>query len=402
MLTLLVGAIAPGTATAQGQFIRNEGGTPRIDFDDPATGERLDQNNDLPEFFNAAHCECGKQLQITFRINQLTDDTRYIVVSGEGQCLDDQNDLLEKCDVLIQGEVQDERTDIELTTTAFTFLGQDCSSRKTTRSLYVFLGSTGNWTEDAKLDITVDTQPPPSPLVSDTQVEGGESIVKVHFDAPDNTSDVQFYQVLCERADGSPALSSPPNPIYQIASEACASDLTQATDAGATDGFADAPGLDAGISSTTDSGIDGGLPDTMAADVALDGVHLDLQNDSLAADADQGAPSSGASSLAAAFVCAQEVQFADTVTIDSLAPGNAYRFYVVSVDRSRNPSTPLFLGEATTSLEEDLWERYERSGGSAEPGFCGLSETPIGVIPACLSFILFLGWRRTVRRRNSR
>lgn len=79
-----------------------------------------------------------------------------------------------------------------------------------------------------------------------------------------------------------------------------------------------------------------------------------------------------------AFVCAESQQGSASVTVLGLENGTEYTFYVVSVDDAGNPSAIETVGKATPSPEEDLWERYKRSGGIADPGHCFVATAAYG------------------------
>src|SRR5262249_39665714 len=72
----------------------------------------------------------------------------------------------------------------------------------------------------------------------------------------------------------------------------------------------------------------------------------------------------------AADVCADAQEGTASVTVQDLTNGEAYSFWVVSIDEAKNASEPVLVGEATPAPEEDFWERYQRSGGSADGGGC--------------------------------
>lgn len=78
----------------------------------------------------------------------------------------------------------------------------------------------------------------------------------------------------------------------------------------------------------------------------------------------------GDETLVAAHVCAEAQTGAASVTVTGLTNGIEYTFAVVAIDASGNASAPRTVGRATPATEEDLWERYQRSGGLASGTGC--------------------------------
>ncbi len=89
-----------------------------------------------------------------------------------------------------------------------------------------------------------------------------------------------------------------------------------------------------------------------------------------------GAP--GSSGARAAFVCREAGRGSASVTVQGLDNGTEYTFSVVAVDEAGNPSEVESVGSATPALEEDLWERYRRSGGLADEGHCFVATAAYG------------------------
>lgn len=96
--------------------------------------------------------------------------------------------------------------------------------------------------------------------------------------------------------------------------------------------------------------------------------------------------------LVSANVCAAADEGTASVTVADLEDGERYVFSVVAIDAAGNPSTRVVVGEATPSPEEDLWERYQRSGGAAT----GCSTTGA---PGVEALLLFGGLALVLRRR---
>jgi hypothetical protein len=72
------------------------------------------------------------------------------------------------------------------------------------------------------------------------------------------------------------------------------------------------------------------------------------------------------------------MQTESPITVNGLEDGVEYNFYVVSIDKARNPSTLTSVGSAKPQKAEDLWERYKRSGGKSDGGYCFIATAAFG------------------------
>lgn len=86
----------------------------------------------------------------------------------------------------------------------------------------------------------------------------------------------------------------------------------------------------------------------------------------------------GGDGPAARFVCAEVANDSSSVTITGLENGTSYVFEVVAIDAADNPSEAVVVGEAIPAPEEDLWERYQRSGGTADGEACFVATAAYG------------------------
>jgi hypothetical protein len=93
--------------------------------------------------------------------------------------------------------------------------------------------------------------------------------------------------------------------------------------------------------------------------------------------ADGPATVSEDSRLCEKFVC-YGLTAPGSITVTGLRNGETYNFYIVTIDKSLNPSIPVSAGEGTPQLVEDLWERYKRKGGKAEGGHCFVATAAYG------------------------
>jgi len=71
--------------------------------------------------------------------------------------------------------------------------------------------------------------------------------------------------------------------------------------------------------------------------------------------------------MSSPYVCS-DIFKVTSKQVRGLKNGTNYNFYVVSIDTYNNPSSLVYLGQATPTKEEDLWERYKRSGGQSNGG----------------------------------
>jgi len=365
----------------------------------------LDEQKERDEFFNVGNCECEvpMALEVKLQGEYQTADYEFQIVAGQA-CLDTTNNTIRDknagCRVLF-GPVRFSAWKQATWTisqykgsplTAKILMADLCSGQDQKSfaiAMYTEPAKDQKWQEDAtKLTYTVDTQGPAQ--AKNPSLKAGEGQVTISFDAPYSTSsstdggttsgetDIK-YQVLCEKLDGTLAFTSPP---AEAGYDVCTSPGTTTTpDGGAIDGSSGAswsspwPKPRAGDGSTEAGPLDFG-PDTGAVDAgnpetapATDGNVADAGPPDSAPAADSGT-SSGAKSLDTAYVCSGTQNTASKIVVDGLANGESYRFYLVTIDKARNPSTPLPVGEGAPELAEDLWERYKRLGGKAESGYC--------------------------------
>ena len=194
--------------------------------------------------------------------------------------------------------------------------------------------------------------------------------------------DVEYFQVLCARADGS---ESDDDDFPRDLSRRY---LTAATACGVED-----PTIcpqPASVSRVIPGGVDAGA--------LLDG----------GPDPDAGAPIECAEmpgeleALGEMHLCGEATGTESSVRISGLENGVAYRIVLVVIDPSRNPLA-LDLGEHTPSQVKDFWEHYNDRGGTAEGG-CDLVGGSSGVAAALvlvLAVVLFAPGRRRRKRRGA-
>jgi hypothetical protein len=371
---------------------------------------------DLQHFFNKARCDCKVQANVRVLVTDWLNAKGYIqVVAGPsgGFCVDANGAIKpasDGCIVLRSSQLISSLPgtfDI-VPAPAANFMGGSCSSQDNrTYSLYVYTDETGSgkWTSASSTDYTVDNQPSDKPIAK--SVTPGDGLVKVTFDPPASAAssstttasdagtssgvdrNIRGYQVLCEKVDETPAFASAPYaPQYDTAANLCSgtSPIPDARPADARPPDTRSPDTRPPDTRPPDTR----PPDTRPADSTVDGQPRDSgvadKQISLPADVglldktrstDAGA-SGGATSLGSAYVCSDRTQSAGSVTISGLTNGTTYRFYAVTIDSAWNPSTPTLIGEGKPELAEDLWQRYKRSGGQSDGGYCFIATAAFG------------------------
>jgi len=368
------------------------------------TGQLLDTETERSEFFNKANCECNIPLQVEVKFDQLYPSATYDyqIVAGES-CLDTANGnvIRETCAVLVP-RVGVRMLGIPSTTfktTARALMLDNCDGKPQTGytlAMYTNAQNSVEWQQDTNaVDYTIDSESPDPP--KNPSLKAGESQVTISFDshtttatsdAGTSTVDKNFkgYQVLCETTGGAPALGSPKKAEYRAAVNVCGGSTTPVADAGSGDGSSGAS-LPGPIPRAAEAGPEGGMSDAGVADlsspdaqVTVDaGATVDVGPTDSAATQDSGGSSgSGAASLDDAYVCSGLVNAAGSITVSGLKNGESYRFYLITIDEARNPSTPIEVGTAQPQLAEDLWERYKRLGGEADGGYCYIATAVHG------------------------
>jgi hypothetical protein len=397
-------------AVAQAQFGLRVVRLKRLDTNEELTGETLN------EFFNTANCECGSEIKIEVELSgkDPTSTENLQVVAGKN-CINSSNPkLIEEQCVSLFGPtlIGDIEQDFDITTNARAMMQDSCAAVDRQSYALSFLvedNSSGEWrelnissTNANKIEYNVDTVAPDPP--KEPQVAAGEGQVTISFkshtdevvtltdggtadgSSSTTTSDTNFlgYQVLCETASGASALDSPKKAEFEATANMCG---TSCESGGLL--------INGGGGSQLD---DGGVPDALLSDSSIPDTTVDMMDispdaavpdataDSAAADAaavedasaDGPTAVSEDSRLCEKFVCSGLTTSPGSITVTGLRNGETYNFYIVTIDKSRNPSTPVSAGEGTPQLVEDLWERYKRKGGKAEGGHCFVATAAYG------------------------
>lgn len=334
------------------------------------------------EILNQARCQCGIETPDTSQTPgpesfyiRLTLDAYDTTLSENAalavgsNCDSDEREDRNCEEILTIGDVADDlraRPQFAIQIDRYLF-PNETSCRETTgkRGIYLLFDSNDDdlYEKSSKVSYDFDTEPPPLP--GNLEVSPGEGSVQIRWTAPQSRQDdVEYYQVLCARADGSPAFATPPDdPVFETAYALCDSSTTVPVQ--------DPPA----------SGVDGGTP---VVDAGLPDASPDLAD---ASGFDQGfqggavawavAPADLPAELAAldpAYVCATETAGALSTRVGELENGESYHLVLLAVDHARNV-TAVALGEVTPEPVTDFWEEYQGSGGNAEGGVCLVTST---------------------------
>lgn len=340
--------------------------------------------DDLTRFFNLAHCVCpedtampDKDTRFAVRLvlkspPPLLPDQAVEIWVGNDCDIDDITIREQKC-VLVTtvSDIEVLRSPQTYPILASTLMypnGFLCELSTVSRDVWLLIDGDGDGTyEDTfSTEILVDTEPPPTP--QNIKVDPGEAALNLSWEPPtESLEDVQYYQVLCAKADGSPAFAMPTHdPRYQTASMLCG--LDDGTTLFAADRGGQ-PSASPSAGTTAHGFLDGGFGFLDAApDASLD------------PDADPAAPDAGVSSgtgidaLDASFICGEGSGSATGIRIAGLDNGEAYRVVLLTIDMAGNV-TPSDVGTATPKSVTDFWEDYHDRGGGAEGGICLLNVT---------------------------
>jgi hypothetical protein len=199
-----------------------------------------------------------------------------------------------------------------------------------TNDLYVFVGNTSN-EPSATFELPYDTRSPDAPR--NVTASGGEQAVELAWDAPEDETGIESYDILCA-TDGMPAASASPSQASFVSTEAlCDQTLTigDATDVGMAESCA----------SLTGGFVAGERPSDC-------------------------------------FVCSSVSASADNVRLEGLENGAVYSFAVVAVDESGNVSVVSDVVDATPQETTDFAERYAEAGGQERGGFCFIATAVYG------------------------
>jgi hypothetical protein len=374
-LVLAIVAFAPAAAHAD-EGMLNSGNLVFQDLLihlDGAEETTVPVDEDRREYFNLAHCVCGKagaglETEFEYRMTitgATTPTNRPADIWYGAECENDETRDM-NC-------VEDESASIaDLSTlqgmlVRKTFrvgdviapLSPSCPDSENNGHIWVLADIAGGGTYDYALsqEVAFDTQPAPAPI--NATAEGGESAVQVNWDAVvDRADDVAYYQALCARVDtGAPALVEPSHePRYQTAANLCDVNqhevlLTAVNNPIDEARFAPGPTPDA-------ADVDAAIPDAAPTPDAVPSNLPEALQD-----------------LDPAYICGETTAPASSLRIQGLENDVEYRVVVVAIDLSGNASGVYFQNPLTPRPVTDFWEDLHDRGSEVEGGFCLVNAT---------------------------
>jgi hypothetical protein len=360
-----------GSTISFDKLYLHEDGNPN--FAEPKT-----QPDSLWNYFNLAHCQCGKEsgktiptfVEATYGYLMTLQNAPALPSNKPlqlwvGSACDDNTNRLKTCCQLGSQTVTTIASIQATNGTTKTIpiydamnpanpeMAIDCSARMTrpdcsqsagattTATVWAIADGDGDGTPDFfdPKQNNIDLLPPPLP--TNFRAAGGEGAIEISWTPPIDTSDTYAYQALCARADtNGPAIATgrPPR-RYQTGSTLCG--LSQSIDLGmgtAVPGAATAP--DAGALLTAAD-----LPPALA-------------------------------DLDPTFLCGEEFSAtATSLRISGLSNGVAYKVVLLAIDKFQNASGTFFTSTLTPVPSTDFWEDLHNRGSNAQGGLCLLAET---------------------------
>lgn len=328
----------------------------------PDEDNQFRQSNDIEriDYFNFAHCQCGLEMKAPgiFQVELSLLDPDYAFVSDDAvvqvgtNCADPDPDQ-RHCEAVttLPDVFNDLRNapNYNVNAHAFMFPNTDaCEQQDGTSNVYVLFDEENDNKFDDDIPAKYDFDAEPPPLPSKISASGGENAINVRWDPLESQqSEVQGFQVLCGKVDGSVAFESPKDePEYDTPFLLCGStapvDLFPGPDT--------TPGADAGPDEP-DAGVSPDAGVMAAADLPEWMANLDER-----------------------YICGTGSSTETTIRINGLENGVAYRVALLSVDDARNV-VARDLGEVTPQAVTDFWEDYHDQGGSADGGVCLVTST---------------------------
>jgi len=362
-VTVLVMVLAAGgVANAQGttlpdgstisfdRLYLHENGNP--DFAEPKTVP-----DSLWNYFNLAHCQCGKAMpsfvEATFgyllTLQDATMPSTQPLEIWVGSACDNETNRLMTCRQLT-GETVTSIASIQQsngTTRTIPIYdamnpemgATDCAQRAQSAIVWAIADGDKDGTRDFFVSKSVNTDSLPPPPPTEFRASGGDGAIKISWTPPVDTSDTYAYQALCARADDPGKTTGQPPRRYQTGSTLC------------------------GLSQSVDLGMGTDVPAPVDAP-------------------DAGAPVTPANLLPALgnldpkYLCGEELSAtATSLRISGLENGVAYTVVLLAVDKFQNASGTFFTTTLTPVPATDFWEDLHDRGSKVEGGVCLLAET---------------------------
>lgn len=358
----------------------------RVELPDGDGGFVQSNEEDIREHFNRANCLCEDvEFGVEFRLVDAPAalDTEPVDVWFGTTCdtadvtIRDANCTLEHT----FSDVEELRTPDTVGFSVAALAGT-CEPNNRERNVYALIDENDDGIDTTQgdyvggpLGILIDTEPPPEPR--NIRVSGAEQAIQVNWQLPTGRADdIEYFQVLCARADGTESDDDAfprENPRYITARDCGIEDNSVCPTPVSID--PDNVGPDAG-SAVAFGGGDAG---PLGPDAGTEPMCSDLPGD--------------LEILGTDHVCGEVSGTSTSVRIDGLENDVSYRIVLVAVDPSRNPLA-LDLGEHTPRPVTDFWEDYNEQGGRAQGG-CSAGGTG-GALLALLAGLglVVMVWRR--------
>ena len=365
----MVLAVPVASATELGATVKLTLRLPSVD--ETGTPGQILTETDLGRFFNSARCECARQrpAESTYRIEYTWDGAAattsqpLIPWSGVG-CNGMPTTRDEQCTRHSSFEAAEIVTLKKVDYPIFALVAapgaMECptDARVVNHWLVTQNGDTWDANSQFKLDkdITADMKAPPLPAKLTLEpLEGG---IVLSWDALPDATDVQYFQALCSKEDGSKAHDAATDTAkFQRPSDLC----------GAPNNYVVPNGV------VTNPGT--GTP----ADVPAALMDLDP-----------------------AFICGEASGSARSITLKGLENGTPYRVVLASIDKSRNLSAVAIDRAISPQQVTDFWEELTAEDGQLEGGFCVSQVGRRGDVGGALAIAAAALIAARRRRRRSR
>lgn len=174
---------------------------------------------DRSRWLNASRCACDATL--TVELNFAAGGGEVVLAAGKG-CAGSESGISTSCTVLWRrsGDTVDSVEEVAVSASE---IAGSCGAAEKELDLEVLFDETGEdrWILLGEITLGVDTKPPAAPEAID--LLPGEGLVEVVYrdDATGRAAEERKYQVLCARADGTPAITEPPDAAFDAPADRC-------------------------------------------------------------------------------------------------------------------------------------------------------------------------------------
>ncbi|HEY4245132.1 MAG TPA: MXAN_2562 family outer membrane beta-barrel protein [Kofleriaceae bacterium] len=372
-------------------------------------------NEDRYKYFNLPHCQCareglGKETKYEYLVtlsgrtgynyplnifsgancastppSVSTTDCRTI---GSMGALDNLYPTGSELQLNVYDAVNYERADagqpcLEREGDGDTWLAANSTGATDTFDIFLDL-KPGTDTADTTATSGIDTEAPEYP--QGFTAEYSENSVKVSWTIPNSRQQDNYkYQILCAKADGTPAFTAPTStPVYQRAIDLCGLEgqdhvlddsLNHPTVSGTS-------AVDAALEVDAEERVEPDTGDDLAgSDAGSDAAGSDAAGSDAAVDAalEPDAPANipaGVFNADPDYICGEiDTSTTDSYTIKDLKNFQPYIFGIVSVDLHGNYTGVYYAQTVTPAPVDDFWENLHSDGSNVQGGFCLLNKT---------------------------